>query len=201
MRALVRAAALAGSAAAGYRLLVSGRLALDLDWGRTMRPLGPILLDVAAPREVVFDVIAGPYLEKTPRSVADRLDVLERGSDMVLAAFHSPVRQNLVANTLEIVRFQRPDRIDLRLVRGPVPYVVEHVLLSERDGGTRIEYRGELGADLWLVGRWWGGLVARTWERNVRSLYETARVYAERRAAAGADVASRSGAERGSPGG
>jgi hypothetical protein len=88
--------------------------------------------------------------------MADKLEVIERGSDMVLAAHRTPVRRGLVATTLETVRFQRPNRVDFRLVRGPVPHVVEHFLLHQRDGGTTIEYGGELGADLWAVGRWWG---------------------------------------------
>jgi hypothetical protein len=46
---------------------------------------------VAAPRETVFDLIAGPYLDRTPRALADKVRVLERGSDMVLAAHFTPL--------------------------------------------------------------------------------------------------------------
>ena len=56
-----------------------------------VRPLGPQQLEMAAPRELVFDVIAEPYLGRTPRALADKLRVLERGSDMVLAAHFTPV--------------------------------------------------------------------------------------------------------------
>jgi hypothetical protein len=76
----------AGLAAAGYVGLVTGACPLDLGIGRRVRPLGPQLVDMAAPREVVFEVIAEPYLGRTPRALADKLRVLERGSDMVLAA-------------------------------------------------------------------------------------------------------------------
>jgi hypothetical protein len=78
-------AALAG-AAAGYILAARGALTLDLNVGRRIRPLGPIALTIGAPPDTVFDVIAGPYLGRTPRATHDKLRVLERGSDMVLAA-------------------------------------------------------------------------------------------------------------------
>ena len=181
------AVATAAAAAAGvsYRLLVSGALTVDTGWGRTLRPLGPFSVDVAAPPELVFDVIAAPYLGRTPRAMSGKLAVLERGTDMVLAAHHTPVRPGVVATTLETVRFQRPDRIDFRLVRGPVPHVVEHFLVRPSDGGAILEYGGELGVDLWGVGRWWGEQVARKWEAAVRSSFSEIQAAAERRAAAG----------------
>ena len=36
--------------------------------------------------------------------------MLERGSDMVLAAHRTPVSRRLVATTMETVRFTRPER-------------------------------------------------------------------------------------------
>src|ERR671913_1349884 len=146
----------AGVAAAGYIGLVTGACPLDLGVGRRVWPLGPQVVEMAAPREVVFDVIAEPYLGQAPRALADKLRVLERGSDMVLAAHFTPLggRLGLVAQTVETVRFIRPERVDFRLVRGPVPHVVEAFVLSERAGGTgtRLVYEGEIGADLWLLG-------------------------------------------------
>jgi Polyketide cyclase / dehydrase and lipid transport len=177
--AVVAAAAAAGGV--GYRLLVGGALTVDLGWGRTVRPLGPFSVDIAAPPEVVFDVIAAPYLGRTPRAMADKLEVVERGSDLVLAAHRTPVRAGLVATTLETVRFDRPSRVDFRLVRGPVPHVVEHFLLHPSDRGTTLEYGGELGADLWAAGRWWGDQVARVWEAAVRSSFAGIQAEAERR--------------------
>lgn len=165
----------------GYRLLVSGALTVDTGWGRTTRPLGPFEMDIAAPPEVVFDVIADPYLDRTPRAMADKLEVVERGTDLVLAAHRTPVRRGLVATTLETVRFSRPDRVDFRLVRGPVPHVVEHFLLHRRESGTTLEYGGELGADFWSAGRWWGDLVARKWEATVRESFSAVRAESERR--------------------
>jgi hypothetical protein len=180
----------AGVAAAGYVGLVTGACPLDLGIGRRVRPLGPQLVDMAAPREVVFDVIAEPYLGRAPRALADKLRVLERGSDMVLAAHFTPLggRPGLVAQTVETVRFTRPERVDFRLVRGPVPHVVEAFELTEQAGGagTRLAYNGEIAADLWLAGQRWCELVARRWEQTVAASLATVKTEAERRAAASA---------------
>jgi hypothetical protein len=176
----------AGVAAAGYVGLVTGACPVDLGIGRRVRPLGPQLVDMAAPREVVFDVIAEPYLGRAPRALADKLRVLDRGSDMVLAAHFTPLggRLGLVAQTVETVRFTRPERVDFRLVRGPVPHVVEAFVLSEQaDGlGTRLAYDGEIGADLWGAGQRWCALVARRWEQAVAASLAAVKVEAERRA-------------------
>lgn len=162
------------------QLVARGALTLDLGLGRTIRPLGPLTRRIAAPREVVFDVIAGPYLGRTPRALQDKLHVWERGSDMVLAAHFTPVG-SMVATTLETVRFERPSRITFRLVRGPVPHVAESFELRASAGGTEIAWRGELGADFWMLGRWWGRRVARVWEETVRRSLEAIAAEAERR--------------------
>src|SRR5215213_8051436 len=176
----------AGVAAAGYAGLVTGACPMDLGVGRRVRPLGPQVLEMAAPREVVFDVIAEPYLGRTPRAQADKLQVLERGGDMVLAAHFTPLggRLGLVAQTVETVRFTRPERVDFRLVRGPVPHVVEAFVLTEQAGGagTRLTYDGEIGADLWGAGQRWCELVARRWEQTVAASLAAVKIEAERRA-------------------
>jgi hypothetical protein len=176
----------AGVAAAGYVGLVTGACPVDLGVGRRVRPLGPQLVDMAAPREVVFDVIAQPYLSRAPRALADKLRVLERGNDMVLAAHFTPLggRLGLVAQTVETVRFTPPERVDFRLIRGPVPHVVEAFVLTEQAGGagTRLAYDGEIGADLWLLGQRWCELVARRWEQTVAASLAAVKAEAERRA-------------------
>jgi hypothetical protein len=135
---------------------------------------------------VVFDVIAQPYLGRAPRALADKLRVLERGNDMVLAAHFTPLggRLGLVAQTVETVRFTPPERVDFRLVRGPVPHVVEAFVLTEqaRGPGTRLAYHGEIGADLWLLGQRWCELVAGRWEQTVAASLAAVKAEAERRA-------------------
>lgn len=84
--------------------------------------------------------------------------------------------------TLETVRFERPERIHFRLVRGPVPHVLESFTLTEANERTRLTWRGELGTDFWAAGAWWGSRVARQWERAVRRSMKAVTAEAERRA-------------------
>jgi len=174
-------ARIGGIGAGLYALLVRGSLTVDLGIGRTMRPLGPLVWQISAPRELVFEVISAPYLRRTPRALEGKLRVLEPGEDMVLAEHFTTVGP-VVTTTLETVRFEPPERVDFRLVRGPAPYVVEHFVLRDVDEGTELEYSGELGADLWALGRWWGALVAPRWEATVRSSLTAIQAEAERRA-------------------
>lgn len=180
MKGLAARAVIAATLGGGVVLVIRGALTLDLGIGRSLRPLGPFTWRIAAPPEVVFDVISSPYLRRTPRALEHKLRVLERGEDMVLAEHFTEVGQ-LVATTLETVRFERPDRISFRLVRGPVPHVVEEFRLREAPGGTELEYSGELGTDLWGLGRSWGERVAHRWEAAVRGSLEGIRAEAERR--------------------
>jgi hypothetical protein len=172
----------AGTVVGGaYLGLVTAAVPLDLGVGRRVRPLGPHSVDIRASREVVFDLLAEPYLGRTTRALREKVTVLERGSDMVLAAHRTPVSGRLVATTVETVRFTRPERVDFRLVRGPVPHVVERFLLTEQPFGTRLEYTGELGTDLWAVGARWGSAVANRWEQAVAETFRAVRTEAERR--------------------
>jgi hypothetical protein len=178
---LAGVAALALGARTAYRLLANGSLTLDLGVGRRLQPLGPLMQTIAASPEIVFDVVAGPYLGRTPRALAGKLQVWERGSDMVLAAHFTQAKCG-TTTTLETVRFQHADRIDFRLVRGPVPHLVESFLLTPGDTGTSLQWQGELGTDLWALGEWWGGRVAHAWTRAVRESLREITVEAERRA-------------------
>lgn len=185
MRRLSCAAAAAALTALGYRLVATGDLTLDTGIGRRTRPLGPLSVAIAAPRDTVFDVIAAPYLDRTPRALAAELEVLERGTDMVVAAHRTPIGRGMVATTVESVRFVRPATVSFRLLRGPVPHVVEQFALAEDSGGTRLDYTGELGTDFGSPGARWGEVVARRWVGAVTESLERIRVEAERRAAVG----------------
>jgi hypothetical protein len=178
-------AALLALGAGGHRLygvFTRGGISVDLGIGRTTQPLGPLGVRIAAPRETVFEVIAAPYLAQAPRALAATLRVLERSQEMVLAEHYTEVRCGVVT-TVETVRFERPSRVHFRLVRGPIPHVVEQFELSETDEETELEYRGELGTDFWGLGRWWGRRVARQWDRAVQASLEEIKSAAEARAA------------------
>jgi hypothetical protein len=183
--ALGATAALLGAGTAAYVGLVTGRISLDLGIGRRTRPLGPLVVDIAAPRDVVYDVATAPYAERRPRTMQEKVQIVERGDGMVLAAHRTPVGGGLVAVTVETVTFDPPARIGFRLVRGPVPYVAETFELTEELGtgtGTRLTYTGDLGTDLGRPGELWGDLVARSWVATVAASLESIRVESERQA-------------------
>ncbi|MFS8478836.1 MAG: hypothetical protein FWJ93_07730 [Micromonosporaceae bacterium] len=179
---LGRAIGLAGGlTAAGYVGLSTGALTVDLDVGRRTRPLGPLTVDIGAARAEVFDILARPYLSQHPTPAGrDRLRVLERGGDMVLARHDAPMWAGLVTRTVELLRFTAPDRVDVRLLRGPVPHVVEEFVLSDHGLTTRVEYAGELATDLWAVGALWGAVVARRRENAVAQALVAVKAEAER---------------------
>ncbi|MEX2045966.1 MAG: SRPBCC family protein [Chloroflexota bacterium] len=154
----------------GFFLISTGMLTIDTGWGRRTRALGPLVVRIQAPREQVFDMITVPYLSaRPPTAFSEKIEVLERGADMVVAAHRTKVGW-LTTVTVEAVSFQRPDRIGFRLLRGPVPYVTELFELREQeDGTTELEYTGTLGTDGWGLGVAWGDLVARKWEQTVAS--------------------------------
>lgn len=178
MRRLFFAAAALGAAVRAYDLVVRGAVAVDLGVGRSVRPLGPVSWTIAAPPERVFDAVAAAYAERAPRALREKVEVWERGTDMVLAAHRTPVGGK-IAVTVETVRFDRPGRIDFRLVRGPVPHVAESFVLEPAEGGTRLTWEGELATDLWAPGRWWGDRVAKVWEDAVRESLEQVRAATE----------------------
>ena len=178
-------AALGGVGIGLYALVVRGSLTLDVDVGRRVRQLGPLVQHIAAPRELVYEVISAPYLRRTPHALENKLRVLERGENIVLAEHFTRVGP-IVTTTLETVRFEPPELVRFRLVRGPVPHVVEEFRLHETGEGTELEYGGELGTDLWALGARWGRLVARRWEAAVRESLIAIKTEAERRAASSA---------------
>ncbi|MEP6910841.1 MAG: SRPBCC family protein [Actinomycetota bacterium] len=181
MRRLLAIGTAVGGGVTVGRLLVRGALTLDVGVGRSLRPLGPVSFEIAAPPDVVFDVISEPYLGRRPQALKEKLEVWERGSDMVLAAHHTTARHRRTT-TLETVRFERPTRVDFRLVRGPVPHVKESFELQPSSGGTRLTWQGELGMDFWAVGRWWAEKVGSGWEQAVRESVALITAEAERRA-------------------
>ena len=178
-------AAFAGAASTGvYIGVVTGRLTLDLGLGRRTRPLGPLHLDIAAPRETVFAAAAAaaPYADRQPRAMREKVEILERAGQMVLAAHRTPVGSGLTAVTVETVTLDPPNRMGFRLLRGPVPHVIETFAFDETADGTRLSYSAELGTDLWRLGQAWGDLVARGWVAAVRDSMATIKTESERRA-------------------
>jgi hypothetical protein len=166
----VLGALLIGGLAAGFLLLAMGRLHLDLGWGRSLHELGPIELEIAAPRELVFELISEPYLGHTPKD--SKIEVVARGEDLAVAAHLTKVHF-YEARTVEVIEFEAPARVGFRHLTGPVPYAVEQFVLGEAEGGSTLRYGGEIGIDFFLLGRIAGRYWVRPqWERVVRKHLE-----------------------------
>lgn len=170
-------ALLIGAAAGGFLLLAMGRLHLDLDWGRSFHELGPIEIRIAAPRELVFELISAPYLGRNPRDSG--IEVLARGGDLTVAAHETSVHF-YTARTVEAVDFEAPARVGFRHLTGPVPHAVERFTLEDAHGGTALRYGGEIGIDFFVLGRIAGRRWVRPqWERAVREHLEDLKARAE----------------------
>lgn len=169
---------------AGIFLVSRGRIHVDLGYGRSLHPLGPLKVEIDAPRDLVFEQISSPYLGRTPAALRSKVEVLERGTGLAVAK-HRTKLPLMDAVTVEAVVFEPPNRISFRLLQGPVPHVSEEFVLEQIRSGTLLTYRGELGADLWLVGRFYGGSIVRpAWERTVAASLEEIKNGAEQRARA-----------------
>ncbi len=154
----VLAALMLAGTGAGFLLLAMGRLGLDLNWGRSFHPLGPIEVRIAAPRDLVFQIISEPYLRHNPKDSG--IEVLAAGENLVVAAHHTKVGF-YTAITVEAVKFEPPGHVGFRHIRGPVPYGVEEFALEEVDGATVLRYSGEIGIDFFFLGR----IAGRRWVR------------------------------------
>ena len=129
----------------------------------------------------MFTAAAAPYAERRPRNLMEKVHTLERTDQILLAAHHTPVGKHLTAVTVETVILDPPNRLAFRLVRGPVPHVVETFTLAPTRDGTRLTYTGELGTDLGRVGELWGSLVTRSWLAAVQTTPGVINAESERR--------------------
>jgi hypothetical protein len=179
-------------AAGMFLLLAMGRLSLDLGWGRTVHPLGPITIPISAPRDLVFEVVSAPYTGRAPGGSG--IEVLA-GSDVLVVAAHHTKVHFYTARTVEAVELEPPSRVGFRHLTGPVPYAVEQFELVQSHGGTELHYSGEVGIDFFALGRvaarYW---VRPQWERTVRGHLEDVKDRAEQRAAARRSREAREGA-------
>jgi hypothetical protein len=163
-----------------FLALASGRGHLDLGVGRSIHGLGPINTTIVAPRELVFEIIAAPYLG---RSFVPGIEVLARSESLVVARHQTRVHFYM-AQTTEVIDFAPPMRVGFRHLSGPVPHALEEFVLVDTSGGTELRYRGELGVDFFIFGRIAGRYWVRPqWERVVRAHIEDVKDRAEARAA------------------
>ena len=144
--------------------------------------MAPSTSHIGAPRETVFAAAAAPYADRQPRAMGEKVEILERAGQMVLAAHRSAVGSGLTTVTVETVTLEPPSRMGFRLLRGPVPHVIETFGFDVTAEGTRLSYGGELGTDLWRLGQAWGDLVTGSWVDVVRDSMAAIKTESERRA-------------------
>jgi hypothetical protein len=175
----VLAVLLVALVAGSFLAMATGRLHLDLGWGRSLHQLGPLAMRIEAPRELVYEILSAPYLG---RARNDSIDVLARGESLVVASHLTNVHF-YKSRTVEAIELEPPARMSFRHLTGPVPYVVEEFGL-ERDGEeTQLHYDGELGIDFFLLGRIAGRRwVVPQWRRAVGDHLEAVKALAEQRA-------------------
>jgi hypothetical protein len=162
-----------------FLALAMGRLHLDLGVGRSLQQLGPITATIRAPRELVFEIIAAPYIG---RSSAPGIEVLARSKGLVVARHQTRVHF-YTSQTTEAIDFTPPVRVGFRHLSGPVPHALEEFTLAGTDVGTELRYSGELGIDFFILGRIAGRYWVRPqWERVVSAHIEEIRLRAEARA-------------------
>jgi len=165
--------------AGGFLALAMGRLHLDLGWGRSRHALGPMSVEIAAPRELVYEILSAPYLG---RARSDSIEVLA-GSESLVVAAHLTKVHFYEARTVESIELEPPSAMRFRHLTGPVPEAGEEFRLDESGGSTVLRYDGELGIDFWFLGRlaaphW----VVPQWNRAVAEHLDEVRQLAERRA-------------------
>ncbi len=165
--------------AGGFLALAMGRMHLDLGWGRSLHPLGPLRIRIDAPRELVHEILSAPYLGRVR---SETIELLARGDSLVVAAHLTRVHFYW-ARTVEAVELDPPERIGFRHLSGPVPHAVEEFRLEADGGATELRYDGELGIDYFWLGR----LAARRWvlpqwNGAVREHLEAVKTQAEQRA-------------------
>ena len=176
----VLAALLVGLGAGLFLLLAMGRMHLDLGWGRSHHPLGPIDISIEAPRELVFEIISAPYVGRASGNAA--IDVLARSEALAVAAHRTKVHF-YTARTVEIIELDPPARVGFRHLLGPVPHAVEEFVLRDVQGATALRYDGEIGIDFFILGRLAGrNWVRPQWERAVREHLDDVKRRAEQRA-------------------
>jgi hypothetical protein len=167
-------------ATASFLALATGRMHLDLGLGRSFHELGPITATIRAPRELVFEMIAAPYLG---RASVEGIEVLAHSEHLAVARHHTRVHF-YTAQTTEVVDLTPPTRVGFRQLCGPVAHALEEFVLEESDGATELRYSGELGIDFYILGRIAGRHWVRPqWERVVAAHLEDLKERAEARAA------------------
>ena len=130
--------------AGAFLLLAMGRLSLDLGWAGSVHPLGPITIRIAAPRELVFEIIEAPYRAGPLGRLGNRGARGKRPTRRRSASHHRP----LLCRAHHGGRSSSSRRAGWAShLTGPVPHAVEQFTLTDSAGATELRYGGEIGID------------------------------------------------------
>jgi len=112
----------------------------------------------------------------------DKVEILERAGQMVLAAHRTPVGSGLTAVTVETVTLDPPNQMGFRLLRGPVPHVIETFTFDETRRRDPVQLHRRARHRPLAARPGLGDLVARSWVHVVRDSMAAIKTGSERRA-------------------
>ena len=137
--------------------IAHGRITMELGWGTSWMSLRNRRVPIAAPPEIVFDVLREAARGTIPGITArERTVVLEDSGDLVVNESVNDSRFGRV-RAREAVRFHPGGRVTYRHLSGPLPGTEESIEVRAADDGSELRYQGRIPIDFWALGR----LVAR----------------------------------------
>ena len=140
---------------------------------------------INAPREMVFQMLSAFGNGSLPGPQGESSRVLQQEGNTIIAEFLTPSGKRTY-RTVEEVHLYPLERITFRHLEGPLAFAEEEFNLVERDLGTELQYRGEIGCRVpWLAGVGW--LIATVYVRPkydavIRNHMEKLKAAAEARA-------------------
>ncbi|MYC06509.1 MAG: SRPBCC family protein [Chloroflexi bacterium] len=122
-------------------------------------PLRPHTVSIAAPRELVFQMLSHFGRGRLPGDSNESSRVIEQDGDRLMVEFVSETPVGTYT-TIEEVRLYPPERITFNHLSGPLRYVSEEFTLEEVDARhTDLTHSGEfVWRDVPLYG-WLGGIL------------------------------------------
>jgi hypothetical protein len=166
--------------------IARGRITMELGWGRSGVALRDRRVRIAAPPEVVLDLLRRAARGYVPGiTKRERTEVIEAEGDLIVNESLNDSRFGMV-RAREAVRFHPDGRVTYRHLAGPLPGTEEAFEVRPADGGTALTYRGRIPVDFWGLGRLVARLLIlpeyeRLLDRHLEALAKSAEVRARRR--------------------
>lgn len=165
--------------------IARGRITMELGWGRNRMGLRDRRVEIAAPPELVLDLLREAAGGEVPGiSKREGTDVIEADGGLIVNESLNDSRFGLV-RAREAVRFHPDGRVTYRHLSGPLPGTEEEFGVHADDAGTRLTYRGSIPVDFWALGRLVARLLIlpeyeRLLDRHLEALSKTAELRARR---------------------